>query len=188
KTEPQTVTIPAGGAVPVSWTIKAPDAAGAVTWEIEAKGGKATDRMSFVQDVVPAVPVEVWAATLTRVGANTSVPLLAPAGALPGYGFVDVKLSDTLAPPLAGVRAYMGDYPYDCVEQQTSRFVVRAIRPGGTYSPPNFRLIRTGTGCCVTGRSSRWTGMRRSRPISSLSRRKPAMLFRTKAGRRCSAR
>ena len=130
KAEPQTVTIPAGGAVPVTWSIKAPDAAGAVTWEVEAKGGKATDRMTFVQDVVPAVPVEVWAATLTRVGANTSVPLLAPAGALPGYGFVDVKLSDTLAPPLAGVRAYMGDYPYDCVEQQTSRFVVAGDQAG----------------------------------------------------------
>jgi uncharacterized protein YfaS (alpha-2-macroglobulin family) len=47
KAEPQTVTIPAGGAVPVTWSIKAPDAAGAVTWEVEAKGGKATDRMTL---------------------------------------------------------------------------------------------------------------------------------------------
>ena len=121
-----TVTIPAGGAVPVTWNVIAPDGVAQLAWNVEAKaaGGKAVDRIALVQDVQPAVPVEVWAATLLRVGENTSLPLQAPAGALPGYGFVDVKLSDTLAPPLAGVRDYMSLYPYNCFEQQTSRIVV----------------------------------------------------------------
>src|SRR3546814_1105744 len=72
--------------------------------------------------IEPAVPIETWAATLFRVGADTSLPIAPPAGALPG-GFVDIALSDTLAPPLAGVRDYMAIYPYDCFEQQASRAV-----------------------------------------------------------------
>src|SRR3546814_1651480 len=72
--------------------------------------------------IEPAVPIETWAATLFRVGADTSLPIAPPAGALPG-GFVDIALSDTLAPPLAGVRDYMAIYPYDCFEQPTSRAV-----------------------------------------------------------------
>jgi alpha-2-macroglobulin len=130
--EPLTVTIPAGGAVPVTWNLTAPVSAGTLRWEVEAKGagGKAVDRVSATQQVDPAVPVEVWAATLTRVGQNTSIPLMAPEGALPGFGFVDVKLSDTLAPPLAGVRDYMSRYPYSCFEQQTSKLVVAGDTAG----------------------------------------------------------
>jgi alpha-2-macroglobulin len=123
---PLTVIIPAGGSAPVTWNLAAPVGVSSLNWEVEATAanGKATDRIAVTQAVIPAVPVEVWAATLTRVGANTSIPLMAPAGALPGFGFVDVKLTDTLAPPLIGVRDYMTAYPYNCFEQQTSRLVV----------------------------------------------------------------
>ena len=121
---PLTVTIPAGGAVPISWTMTAPDMAGTLQWTIEAvaKNGRQRDRLVFDQIIEPAVPIETWAASLMHVGADTSLPVAAPAGALPG-GYVDVALSDTLAPPLAGVRDYMALYPYDCFEQQTSRAV-----------------------------------------------------------------
>jgi uncharacterized protein YfaS (alpha-2-macroglobulin family) len=125
--EPKTVSIPAGGSVPVTWTVKAPENVASLDWTVEAKGagGKAVDRVAVQQQVIPAVPVEVWAATLARVEpAGTTVPMMAPKGALQGFGFVDVKLSDTLAPPLEGVRSYMSRYPYNCFEQQTSRYVV----------------------------------------------------------------
>ena len=123
--QPLTVDIPAGGAVPVTWNLTAPANAGKLDWTVEAKSedGKAFDRVAVSQDVVPAVPFEVWAATLTRVGASGTIPIVAPAGALPG-SYVDIKLSDTLAPPLAGVRAYMSAYPYNCFEQRLSRAVV----------------------------------------------------------------
>ena len=122
--KPLTVTIPAGGAVPVAWNLTAPSAAGTLRWQVSARSsdGKATDRLTVTQDVVPAVPVETWAATLARVG-DASIPIAPPAGALPGFGSVDVQLTDTLAPPLAGVRAYMAAYPYDCFEQRLSRIV-----------------------------------------------------------------
>jgi alpha-2-macroglobulin len=121
--KPLTVTIPAGGAVPVTWNLPAPDGVTKLDWVVEAKSsdGK-TDRLAASQDVAPSVPIEVWAATLTRVGAGTSIPIAPPNGAL-GGGYVDIKLSDSLAPPLAGVRAYMTAYPYNCFEQQLSRAV-----------------------------------------------------------------
>jgi uncharacterized protein YfaS (alpha-2-macroglobulin family) len=122
--KPLTVTIPAGGAAPVAWNLTAPQASGTLRWQVTARSsdGKATDRLTVTQDVVPAVPVETWAAALTRVG-DTTLPIAPPAGAVPGRGSVDVHLTDTLAPPLTGVRRYMADYPYNCFEQQLSRIV-----------------------------------------------------------------
>jgi uncharacterized protein YfaS (alpha-2-macroglobulin family) len=81
------------------------------------------DRVTVAQDVIPAVPVETWAASLARVGEGTSFSIAPPAGALPGFGMVDITLADTLAPPLQGVRDYMAAYPYGCLEQRTSRAI-----------------------------------------------------------------
>ncbi len=121
---PLTVTIPAGGAVPISWQMTAPEQVGPIQWTVDAvsKDGKARDRLVFDQSVEPAVPVETWAASLFRVGADTTLPIAIPAGALPG-GYVDVALAGTLAPPLSGVRDYMAIYPYNCFEQSTSRAI-----------------------------------------------------------------
>ncbi len=125
KGPPLTVDIPAGGAAPVTWHLAAPAGVSKLDWTVEAKStdGKGIDRLAVSQEVIPAIPTEVWAATLAHVGNGVPIPVAAPAGALTG-GYVDVKLSDTLAPPLAGVRAYMSSYPYDCFEQRLSRAVV----------------------------------------------------------------
>lgn len=121
---PLTVTIPAGGAVPISWSMTAPQAAGPISWTIDAASsdGKMRDRLVFAQMVESAIPVTTWAASLVPVGAATSIPIAPPTGALAG-GSVDIHLSDTLAPPLAGVRDYMALYPWSCFEQQLSRAV-----------------------------------------------------------------
>lgn len=121
---PLTVTIPAGGAVPISWQVTAPDTPGPIEWTVDAvsKTGKARDRLVFQQVVEPAVPIETWAASLFRVGPATTLPIAIPADALPD-GYVDVALAGTLAPPLSGVRDYMAIYPYNCFEQSTSRAI-----------------------------------------------------------------
>jgi alpha-2-macroglobulin len=128
---PLTVTIPAGEAAPVGWNLTAPANLPNLRWTVSARAadGKATDRLTVTQDIAPAVPVEVWAATLARVGDNR-LPVGAPAGALPGRGSVNVQLSDTLAPPLTGVREFMSRYPYTCFEQQLSRAVALDDRAG----------------------------------------------------------
>ncbi|MFZ5748532.1 MAG: alpha-2-macroglobulin family protein [Pseudomonadota bacterium] len=123
--KPLTVDIAPGGAVPVAWNLDAPPTEGSLSWTVtaEAKGGKSSDRLTVKQDIVPAVPVETWAASLVRVGEGPGVTIAPPGGALPGRGSVDVLLTDTLAPPLAGVRDYMAAYPFNCFEQRLSRAI-----------------------------------------------------------------
>ncbi len=131
---PLTVTIPAGGAAPIAWNLTAPGNVSGLRWHVSARAdnGKAVDQLTVSQDVIPALPVEVWAATLTRIGADGSVMIAPPAGALPGRGSVDVRLDDTLAPPLQGVRDYMVAYPYDCFEQRLSKAV--ALGDAGAWT------------------------------------------------------
>uniref|UniRef100_UPI0035C954BD alpha-2-macroglobulin family protein n=1 Tax=uncultured Sphingomonas sp. TaxID=158754 RepID=UPI0035C954BD len=123
--KPLTVTIPAGGAVPVAWNLTAPANIESLKWHVTAtsSNGKAVDQITTNQAVTPLYPVEVWAGTLARVGADTSIPIQPPLGAIAGRGTVDIRLDDTLAPPLAGVRDFMSRYPYDCFEQRLSRAV-----------------------------------------------------------------
>ena len=122
--KPLTVTIAAGAAAQLRWNLHAPAQEGTLKWTLKARSvdGKDSDTVTAVQQVVPAVPVEVWAAALWHVGEGAMPTIAAPAGAL-GGGWVDVALSDSLAPGLDGVRKYMGDYPYDCFEQRLSRLV-----------------------------------------------------------------
>ncbi len=123
--KPLTVEIPAGGAAPVVWNLTAPPRDGKLSWTVSAKtaDGKSSDKVTIAQAVAPAVPVETWAATLGRVGTGTQFAIAPPAGALPGFGTVEVSLTDSLAPPLSGVRDYMRAYPYNCLEQRTSRAI-----------------------------------------------------------------
>ncbi|WP_197421984.1 hypothetical protein, partial [Sphingomonas sp. CCH9-H8] len=118
-----TVEIPAGGAVPIAWNLTAPKGFDKLQWKVSARdeSGKAVDAVTVTQDIAPAVPVETWAATLARVGEGGPISIAPPAGALPGVGSVTVRLSETLVPPLQGVRDYMAAYPYGCFEQRTSQ-------------------------------------------------------------------
>ena len=81
--KPLTVTIPAGGAVPVAWNLTAPTGIAALRWHVTARSadGHASDQLTVTQDVIPAVPTEVWAGTLARVGADTMIPVAPPSGA-----------------------------------------------------------------------------------------------------------
>ncbi|WP_442678771.1 alpha-2-macroglobulin family protein [Sphingomonas sp. ASY06-1R] len=125
-----TVTVPAGGAVPVTWRLTAPLARATLRWTVTARSsdGRANDRVAVDQQIVPAVPDQVWAATLVRVGDGTTIPVGAPGGALAGRGGVDVALMASPAPPLAGVRSYMLAYPYGCFEQRLSKAIALGDR------------------------------------------------------------
>ena len=124
KFPPLTLTLAAGAAGRVRWGVDAPTAPGTLKWTLAVKSsdGKAKDSVVALQEVAPAVPVEVWAASLLRVGDPAPV-IGVPVGALPG-GYVDVAFSDSLAAPLDGVRSYMTDYQYNCFEQRLSRIIV----------------------------------------------------------------
>jgi uncharacterized protein YfaS (alpha-2-macroglobulin family) len=131
---PLTVTIPPGGAVPVTWRLTAPEGVDKLHWTVSARSsdGRSTDRIAVDEQIVPAVPEEVWAATYLRIGNGASLPVAAPAGALPGRGGIELALAASPTAPLNGVRAYMLSYPYGCFEQRLSKAVALDDRKAWT--------------------------------------------------------
>ena len=133
---PQELMLAAGAAQEVHWNVQIPHAIDRVEWlatvdEIgadsrgAAKGAASAvhDRLRRVMPVVPAVPVRVWQAALMPVDGSASVPVAAPAGALPDTGGIAATLMPRLAGKLPGVHRYFETYPYSCLEQKASRSI-----------------------------------------------------------------
>ncbi len=126
----QTVDIPAGEAREVAWQVTAPaqlafTRAEAILWEIDAKDtlNGAQDALKASQRIVPAVPLTVQQATLVQVDGSFSLDVKPPADALPGRGGLRMSVQPKLAEGMDGVRNWFINYPYSCLEQQTSKAV-----------------------------------------------------------------
>ncbi len=124
--EAKEVKLAAEGAAELAWDAQAPEGATAMTWEFEANeggdGGKGPgrDRLRITQKIEPAVPVTVQQASFARVEGKLEVPVAPPPGALPGRGGIELGLSPKLSTPPPGLRRFFEDYPFACLEQQTS--------------------------------------------------------------------
>ncbi len=122
---PQTLTLAPGAAQELRWPVTVPEGAARLAWEAVAEeapgGGQARDRVAVGQSVTSPVPLRVWQATLRQIDAPLSLPQAAPPDALP----VATQLRASLAPSLAVVLPELQDwfrrYPFNCLEQQTSR-------------------------------------------------------------------
>ncbi len=129
---PQTrqLTLAAGGAEVVSWPVVIPEGAQRISWEAQAQEqgtGGAKDAMKAVQKVEPALPLRVLQATLRQLDGPLSLPVSAPADALPLQGIkrggIQVGLQPRLSSALPGIRRFFVNYPFNCLEQQTSKYV-----------------------------------------------------------------
>src|SRR4029077_15350769 len=69
---------------------------------------------------IPAVRVRALQATLLQLDKPIVQPVARPADALAGVGGIQVSLSPSLAAGLDGVRDWMRQYPYGCLEQRVS--------------------------------------------------------------------
>lgn len=99
---------------------------GSLAFEIQAteKGGKGVgDTLKVKSRLTSATPVRVLQATMEQIEKPWSVPVKIASDAIQGRGGIEIHAKSTLASSLAGVRAYMLDYPYSCLEQQVSRQV-----------------------------------------------------------------
>lgn len=114
-----------GEAKEIGWDIRVPAGVGKLDYEISAveRDGKTEDRLRVSQKIVPAVPVRTWQATLVQVRDRVEIPVERPAGALAEKGGIAVRLQPRIADGLAGVREYMSQYPYGCLEQKISKAV-----------------------------------------------------------------
>jgi len=120
----QDVVLPAGAAKEISWPVDVPADAFSITWEASAEEtGGAKDRLKTTQLVAASVPVRVMQATLMQLEGGTTLPLAAPADALPGRGGVVVAVQPRLTSALPGIRRFFETYPFSCLEQKTSKAV-----------------------------------------------------------------
>ncbi|KXU92645.1 alpha-2-macroglobulin [Caballeronia megalochromosomata] len=118
----------------VAWDVTTPDVLGggssaSLAWEVSAAeqaGPKASDAVKLTQRVVAAIPVTVQQATITQVDGTFTQPVAPPADASTSSdgavrGGIAVSLQPKLADGLPGVRRWFERYPYNCLEQQSSR-------------------------------------------------------------------
>jgi len=111
----------------VEWQIAVPDGVRALTWHIEARDGdgKRLDAIEVRQVVVPAVAVTVRESTLLHLDKTQAIQIAQPAGARPGRGGVALRWQASLVDAaMVGVRGWMAQYPYGCLEQLASKAAV----------------------------------------------------------------
>ncbi|MBU3695941.1 alpha-2-macroglobulin [Dechloromonas sp.] len=118
----QKLSLPPESAGELRWQMQAGKGVTAQTWEFTAReeGGSASDTLRITQQIAPAVPVTVQQASFMRIAAPVELPVSRPAGALPDKGGLEIALSPKLATPPPGLRRFFEDYPFSCLEQQTS--------------------------------------------------------------------
>jgi uncharacterized protein YfaS (alpha-2-macroglobulin family) len=97
-----------------------------ISFRIKAKDSVSgsEDAMMTKVRVEPAVPVRVLQATLFQLDKTNQIPVKQPADFIPGRGGLRVHARATLASGLAGVKSYMEEYTYSCLEQKISRAIV----------------------------------------------------------------
>lgn len=98
-----------------------------IEYEVSAKDSQSgfTDRLKIRTTVQEAVPARVLQATLIQVDKPYSIPLQQPKDAIKDRGGISVDAQSTLLSSLLGVRSYMEEYPYTCLEQKFSKGVVQ---------------------------------------------------------------
>ena len=127
---PQDVVVAAGAAKEITWGVAVPPEAFSITWEAAAEeqgGEKTKDRVKITQLVSPAVPLRVLQATLQQLDGPLTLPVAAPADALPESGVkrggLVVAAQPKLSGALPGMRRFFETYPFSCLEQKTSKAV-----------------------------------------------------------------
>jgi uncharacterized protein YfaS (alpha-2-macroglobulin family) len=118
------VQLAAGQTQEVLWPVAVPGGASTLRWRISAQGGEERDALEITQRVVPALTATVRQSTLLSVADAGAVPVVQPRDAVPLTGGVRVALQSSLVDAaLAESTRWMAQYPYSCLEQQSSRYV-----------------------------------------------------------------
>ncbi len=122
------LALAAGEAGDAKWEVTVPVNAGQLRWEVVAaevgaSGQSQADRLKVRQKVIAAIPVRIFQATLAQLEQPLDLVVKIPDDAVPGRGGVRLSLLPRLGDELAGVREFMGEYPYICLEQRASRAI-----------------------------------------------------------------
>ncbi len=134
----QQFALAAGEARIAAWDVEIPAGISRLDWDFAAHTDTgATDRVKTRQRIVPAVPERVLQAELVQLGAPFARTLEMPRDAVVGRGGLDVSLRPTLASGTLGIDRFFREYPYSCLEQQSSTAI-------GTRNAPQWQAIMAG--------------------------------------------
>ena len=122
---PRQFELAPGDGKEVGWTVTVPDGVASLPWYVNARDldSSAQDAIKVSQTVAPAVPVRLVAGQLYRLDQPLDLAVAPPTDAVPGQGEIRATLAATLGDGLSGVREYMRQYPYTCLEQKSSRAI-----------------------------------------------------------------
>jgi hypothetical protein len=121
---PQQLTLAPGEARALGFEVEVPAGVSELVYELRARSDKGfEDRVRVVERVVPAVPERVFQAALLRLDRPLSLPVERPRDALPERGAVSVSLLASLGNGSDGIRTFFGQYPFRCLEQDTSKAI-----------------------------------------------------------------
>lgn len=123
---PQALRLAAGASRQLRWNVTVPTGITSLGWTFTARergGAGRQDALAITQQVEPAGPVKVQAATLAQVNGRWYLPAFAFDSAQARDARVAVQLLPSLAGNLGGVQSWLAAYPYRCLEQNASRAV-----------------------------------------------------------------
>ncbi len=124
KPQAMTIALAPGDGKTFSWSVAVPRGVTALKYNVDATVPSGpSDHLRVAQQVIPAVPVRTWQATLVQLDKPYSQPIAMPSDAIAGEGGVQIQLSPSLTAGLGGIEAWMRAYPYVCLEQRVSRAV-----------------------------------------------------------------
>jgi uncharacterized protein YfaS (alpha-2-macroglobulin family) len=123
----QEVTLASGESRVLTWPMRVPTDTDQVRYSaVISRAGEVEDSLVVSQKIAPAVPVRVQQSTLLQLTANQSVPVAAPRDAVVGKGGLQISFLRSLGDAGAGLREYMAQYPFGCLEQRVSKAVALA--------------------------------------------------------------
>jgi uncharacterized protein YfaS (alpha-2-macroglobulin family) len=121
----RTITVPAKGAVEVAFALSDPEP-GQASFRFDVSSGADRDIVEVTIPVVRPQPVEVVATMgTTRDLAREDIALMD--GLLDGVGGLNVQVSPTVMVGADSALNYMLDYPYNCLEQTSSRLLAALL-------------------------------------------------------------
>jgi hypothetical protein len=120
---PQRFALAPGEARIAAWGLAVPQGVRELEWRATATRPGTTvvlDSVMVKQSVTTPVPERVLQAELVQLDGKLARAVERPSDALSGAGGIDITLRPTLASGTAGIDRFFHEYPYGCLEQQSS--------------------------------------------------------------------
>jgi alpha-2-macroglobulin len=141
----------------ISWEIAVPVDCEQLSYQVQVKASSGQqDKLQIKQKVTPYIPVKPWQATIFQLERKQRTEVARPADALTARGGIQVQLRPKISDGLPGVVDYMKNYPYSCLEQETSRAVALQEKGRWDFIMERLPAYLDGNGLAKYFASCRW--------------------------------